>query len=307
MQANDPLPMRGEVTIELINEETGVIEETHQYNILTAAFKYAVAGAIAGQTVGTYMGIPSHIALGTGGPPEGTYDSANQNVNKVLKTTGADQRWAQKFGSGTWSSEIMYVALWMKRIGSSLGNIKVDVYSDSAGPLTLLGTSADVNADGLDTAYGWCVFTFPAALYLTASTNYWLVLRADTYAYSAAVKEIIWGADNTSPPANQMMTWNGTTWSADAATACFATVRANGATSGALAGETLRKVLTSSAAVGAQVRLLTNFTAAENNGFIGEVGLFNAASGPYMQAVINTAFRKTSQQAVNVYWLITVG
>lgn len=304
MQVKDDVGLRGEVLIEVVNAKTGAVEEIHQYNALTSAFKQAVASLIANGSISR----PTHIALGTGSGSTAEYDASNQDTNKVLKSTGADQRLGQKFNLGAVSTtSVQYFALWMKRIGSSLGSIYLEVWTNSAGaPGALLGTSVSVNADGLGTSYDWAVFQFAPALSLSASTDYWLVLRSSTYTYSAAATEIILGTDASSPPSNQMVSYDGSTWSAVANTACFRTAVVHGASDTALAGETLRKALTSGSAVGTQARLLANFTTSENNDFIGEVGLFNAASGPSMHAVITTAFRKTNQQAVNVYWLINV-
>lgn len=295
----------GYVITELVDERTGRVHHRGRYNLITTAHRGLVASWLAGLAPAS----PDYIAVGTGADTQ--YSETNQDASADLTSSGADQRLAQGFQLTT-ARSVNAVLLRLLRIGTSGGNLFVDIYSDSGGnPNTLLATSDPVTINGLGTSYDWARFVFGTPASLSGATQYHIVLRSTGYTYSSGVTEVNLGIDTSSPGyANGMLrTYNGTSWSAysPGSDAAFRVTVDPAVSFTAIVDETTRKQLTSKSLQGSSTaRLLTNFTTAQANGRHGMVGLLNASSGGTLSAVAAIDLVKLNTQNLNIYWLINV-
>lgn len=303
--------LSGRVICELTNILTGHKRYSRHRNLITTAHKQDYANYLTGVAFPK----PTHIAVGTGSIA--FYDDSNVDTDVELKSTGADQQLAQTVASADLPSarSIKSIKLWLKRIGSSTGTLTVEIHPDSAGQPSgtaiTNGTSQSVSFNSLTTSYTWIEFTFTTSPSLTASTKYHLVLKSSGYTYSSAVTEVNWGVDQSAPgyTGGEFHTYNGTTWTtrAPAADAAFRLIADPLASFTVLEDELDRNALTSALLQGStKARLLANFTPSEANDHLGEVGLLTAAAGGTLIAVSYISLEKTSVEALNIYWIITV-
>ena len=124
----------------------------------------------------------------------------------------------------TVDSDIHYLEVWMKKLGTPAGQMTVQIETDSGGVPsgTIVGAASEaVAATKPDVAYGWVKFSFVDPIEVTAATTYWIVLEGDaTYdaAYSAGVTAAVWGIDAVGAYADgNLATWAPSTWTAQAA------------------------------------------------------------------------------------------
>lgn len=135
-------------------------------------------------------------------------------------TTDADLanfpgRWGDPAQSFTVGSEDIYVReaqLYVKRITTAPSDIYLEIRGTSAaGPLIGAGRSWTVQGSSLPESLDWVTFTFPAPVFLQASTQYFLRLRsfADSTVYDpsnpsfSATGTIVWAYSHSAfvPPA----------------------------------------------------------------------------------------------------------
>lgn len=301
----DKLAMHGEVVIELVNVVTGEKRYVREHNALTTSFLERIVDWINGGSVTA----PTHIAVATGAAA--SYDDSNVDTDKTLKSTGADSRLAQGFQlSSSYTVNAVYLRL--KRIGTSPGNLYVDICADSSGdPSTVLATSDPVTINGLGTTEAWVRFSFSTTVALSASTQYHIVLRSTGYTYSAATTEVVLGIDTSSAgyASGSLRTYDGSTWSAHspAADAAFRVIVVPGASFTDVVDEIDRNAISSTSEQSSTTaRLLAFFSAAEAVDTICMIGLFDAAAAGTLLAVAAVNVTKTNQEQLNVYWTVAV-
>lgn len=289
-----------------IHENDNVIG---QYNTIRSPMQTFVARALAGLSID----VPSYIGLGTGSVAQ--YARSNQGVDIALVTSGANERLAQEFIPSD-DCTVSRVLLYMKRIGSSSATINVSIQTNNAGvpsgTVITNGTATGVAHNTLGTSYGWVAFSFPTPPTLTNGTTYHIVVSTTSYTYSAAVTEIIWGADQSSPgyTDGDGETYNGSAWSAvsPATDFCFRVVAAPDTQRTTLLDEIQRNVITSGSLTGTNTaRLLALWAAADANDYISEIGLFDAAVSGNLLAVAAVNYEKVSPNRMSTYWIFTVG
>lgn len=304
----ETLGVRGSIIVETVNED-GSVGDTIVLNNVTDNLKSAMAGLLAGQSVG----VPSYIAVGTGVNTARGLASSNVDTDAKLGDTGQNQL-AQEF-TDTVAFRVSHVLLWLKRVGSPAGTLSVEIQTNAAGlpsntPVTN-GTSNTVACSGLGVTYDWVRFDFSTPPLLTASAIYHLVLKSSGYTYSLGVTEVSWGIDTSSPAftGGDFEKANGTTWSAWSVSgdAAFRVVSQTDQNYTAILGEITRKIITSrSKSSNTIARLLANFPVGTATEYIGHIGLFDAASGGTLLAVATLKLNKLSTQAVNIYWLLEI-
>ena len=102
-------------------------------------------------------------------------------------------------------SPVGKVRLWLKKTGSPVGYLQVEIYSDDniGQPDEVLtnGASAGIPMSSVSSSYGWVDFDFDLDSRPGIEQNvlYHIVLKPSGYTYSDGVTEIIWGCDQTSP------------------------------------------------------------------------------------------------------------
>ena len=106
-----------------------------------------------------------------------------------------------------------------------------------------------------------------------------------------------------------LRSFDGATWSAftPASDAAFRIIAAPESSYTVIVDETDRNPLTAvSKPTNVQVRLLANFPAGDSTGRHGMLGLLNDPTTGVLIAAANIDLEKTSQLALNAYWIITV-
>ncbi len=302
------LTLKGEVILQIIDHETGHQRWHRAFNALTNQIKTNVASFLTGGTTNQ----PNYIAVGTG--IAAGYASSNQDTDKKLTSSGADQQLGQGFKISA-AYNISHVHLWIKRVGTSVGTLRIEIQTDAAGlpsgTVVANGTSDNVSINGVTLAYQWVKFSFPVAFSLSAATQYHIVLKSTGYTFSSGVTEVIWGVDQSAPSYadGQVTTYDGTTWTnATAADACFRIITQTDSSYTALLGELDRNIMSSRTNPSTNVaRLLASFSATEAVEHWGHMALHAGAAGGTCQAIINLDLDKTNQMTINCYWVITVG
>lgn len=300
--------VRGALVIEKIDVRTGKRAYEVYKNLMTIGHQQNYASFLAGVT----QTPPSHIALGTGSDQE--YATSNQDTDKALTSSGADEQLAQGFKvSATYTINSVY--LWMKRIGTSPGELTLTIQTNAAGlpsgSSVTGGTSSTKAINGLETTYDWVRFAFPGSPSLVSATQYHLVLSSANYTYSAAVTEVIWGTDESAPAYADgvLETFDGATWTAHspAADGVFRVNPNVTAAFNTVLGELDRNVISSALLQNpTTARLLGNFLASEAVDRLGAAGVFQAAVGGTLLATVNIDIKKTNNQILNVYWILSV-
>lgn len=304
----EDLSLQGHVEIQVIDYVTGKVTWYRNFNALTVAFRGFVAAAIAGLSSPPES---DYISLATG---EATgYAASNRNTAFSLGL-GSYAEFAQGFKVGT-NYDISHVLTYLKRVGTSAGTILLEIQPDSAGfpsgtPVTD-GISDAVTINGISVSdFEWIVFNFTTEPALSSGVQYHAVLKTTGYTYGAATEEVQVGADSSSPSyadgagARSDGTWVVTNPVSDL---IFRVVPQTTGSFTNVLGEVQRNQMTSKAIQGSTgARLLANFALTEANEQLGHVGMFDLASGGNLHAIATIQIEKTSNQSINVYWLIDV-
>lgn len=293
--------MRGKFEWEFEDGEKG--EES---NTILLPIRAAVAQFLANTPPGLH---PSHIGLASGSIAQ--YARTNQDIEVELKDTGAGVQLAQEFVP-TLSTSVQRVLLYMRRIGSSTGDLTLQIQGNTGGLPngTVLGTSTTVPVNGLPLSLDWVVFEFPTHVPVVSGTIYHIVLSGSGYTYVSTVTEVNWGADQSSPgyASGDAETYNGATWSAvsPAADFIFRIVAEYSSSRSTLLDELDRNAISSGTNPSpAQARLVAVFAGTEADDRVAEVGLFDAASGGNLLCSASVDMNKGSRQ-VTAYWIIEV-
>jgi hypothetical protein len=295
--------LRGQVVIESAEGES------KSFNALTSTMLAAVASLLA-ESAG--VPAPQAIALGTGATA--AYAASNQDADHVLTSAGSGQELAQGFIPEA-TRDITYALLYLKRLGSSAGDLTVEIQTDSGGSPSGTpvadGVSDAISINALSaTGYAWVRFPFSTQPEVTGAVQYHLVLKSTGYTFDGGVTEVIVGVDESSPSYadGSLQSYDGAAWGA-ASPAADAIFRVVAQTTGAFTsvlGEFDRNAITSRTIQGSvTARLLAHFSQNEAQDYIGHVGLYTATSGGSLMAIATTQFDKSGVLAVNVYWLIT--
>ena len=307
LQEDRGLHLEGSLVFEYINMETGERRLVDGKNMITTAHKAQYANFLVGNTVNP----PSYLALGTGAIAK--YAETNVDTWLALKSTGANSGLGQVVTTPATGYTLRAVWLYMKRTGATAGSVYVEVQTVSGGlPTgTVVDTSTTVGTTTIATTADWVEFQFAARPALSASTSYAIVLKSTGYTWASGTTEIFLGVDQSSPSysGGAGITWDGSSYTAIAtATDCaFRLIADPGAAWTTLIDETTRKILTSKSLSGSTAaRLLANFTTSEANDTHGEAALFDASSSGNMWTVIGIKIKKTSAEALNIYWILTV-
>lgn len=306
--APEALTYKGHVRIETLNEDNTVNVLADIDNALTNAFRAAVADRIAGVNA---LQVPNYIAVGTG--VAAGYDTVTDTAEESLDD-GDNIELAQGFQVPA-NYSISHVLMRLSRVGTSNGNLTVEIQPSSGGLPTgtaiANGVSDAVPINSLDLTNDWILFEFTGTLPdVSTATQYHLVLKADVdYNYLVGVEAVKWHADNDSPSYadGQLASYDGSTWSnIGGKDAVFRIIPQTSAQFTTILGELVRKQLSARAVTGtASARLLANFGINEALDYIGHVGLYPAATGGNVHAIATVKFRKLAAQ-INVYWTITV-
>lgn len=297
------ISMKGKFEYEFEDGEKG--DET---NTIRLPIRAAVAQFLADVAPGLP---PSHIGLATGSIAQ--YARSNQDVEIELKSTGADQQLAQEFIPSITTS-VQRVLLYMRRIGSSTGDLNLSIQTNNAGvpsgTVVTNGSATPLPFNGLPTSLDWVAFDFPAHAPLVASTVYHLVLSSSGYTYDSGVTEANWGADQSSPgyADGDGETYNGTVWSAlsPATDFIFRVIAEYDSARSALLDELDRNAISAGTnPSSAQARLVSVFSSAEAVDRISEVGLFDAAASGNLLCSASVDMNKGARQ-VTAYWIIEV-
>lgn len=310
MKLNEQLDsLKGQVLWTLVDERTNSVVQSGVSNALTPTIKQQVANFIADISPVS----PNYIEVGTG--QAAGYASSNQDTDKDLTSSSADQRLGQGFQVAA-QTIVNHGLLWMKRTGTSPGTLTLEIQTDAAGVPSGTaisgGTSSTVSINGLNAVdYDWVKFEFTGNPVLTASTQYHAVLKSSGYTYTDSTTEVIWGIDTSSPGygSGAFTTYNGSAWSSHspAADGVFRIVAKTGTGYTALLDPLDRNLMTSKSVTGGTTaRLVAVFTAAEAVERIGEIAMFGASTGGIPYAVATVDIEKGATQTLNVYWLISV-
>lgn len=311
--------LRGELFVEIIDDATGEVAETHTYNTLTYNFRAAIASLLVGGASATYK--PSQMKLGTGATASMTYAKTNQDENLSLTSTGAASQDA--FGQTFRITDTVEATVtlgkimwWLKRIGSPGGTAYAELRNATGSPGlpaagAPLATSSSISIGTIPAAYDWSVFSLPPGITVARNSYYAITIRTAGYTRVGGVNELNAGADASAASyadgnvsQNNAGTWSnggfGTTHDA-----VFRLVSAPPAVASDVYGVVIAKNFTSTSnPTSNSARLLTNFTTSEGVEYIGHIGMFNAAGTLY--AIAGVGFNKTGSQSVNVYWVIRV-
>ncbi len=128
-----------------------------------------------------------------------TYSESNVDIDQNIHYSAALADEVGQTFTPTISGPIPYIDLWIKRNGSPSGNISLQITTASGNlpTSTVLATSDAISAGGISTSYSKVRFTFSTPYSVTAATQYGMATTV-TYALSAGVNNIQWGADNSS-------------------------------------------------------------------------------------------------------------
>jgi hypothetical protein len=149
-------------------------------------------------------------------------DEAGRDAGIDLATTGAGAKLGIKF-TLDYRMDIHQVGLWLSRTGATVdGTIDVAIYTQSANlPDKLIARSIAIDIDEPEGApqgrYARVRFPFAAGnIFELDAGTYWAVLESEGYTYADGTTEVLLGVDQSSPAANTVATYNGTTltWSA---------------------------------------------------------------------------------------------
>lgn len=268
----------------------------------------ATASAIAQQTTGT----PSYIAVGTG-EKSGFYISNAKDTDTVLDAT-TQQQLAQRCASGTFLANTKYVMLNLQRVGTPGGSLTIELQADngSGSPTgTALATSSAVQVNAVGTTYGWVAFPFSTYIAVASVTagNMWMVLKSSGYAYSAGVNYLNVATITTSPPQSRAKRYNGSAWSALAATGDFLyrAVPLVSEDDTVCNGELARKAIIGRYKPANNVaRLLASLLQTDANDYLTHCTLMDAATNGNVLATANILIPKTSSDLYNAYWNLTI-
>lgn len=121
----------------------------------------------------TRRGFDSHSApVG-----EAEYDSITSNTGGVSLTTTS---WVAHDIVNTSGGRLTKLELYMRKVAGAIGDVVVDIYSDSSGEPGSLITSTTIDAADFTTSYEYVTAYFVDAPLFTAGTSYWAVLRIQT-------------------------------------------------------------------------------------------------------------------------------
>lgn len=195
---------------------------------LTAGVTYALTlRTTNNQTSGNYW----QLNVNAGNPyANGIYyidtgtSSTSYNGTWNLVGTGSDlrctfrTRQSYELISQSWSHSsamtISQVRLWMKKVGSPTGDLRVYLYNNTSGnPNAIVSGTAIIRASTLSTTYGWVTFYFDAPFAYTSGTYHLVLVTTDS---ASLTNYVVWGGDTSSPSyANgDVRTRTNNTWSA---------------------------------------------------------------------------------------------
>lgn len=135
----------------------------------------------------------------------------NEMPGATTTLTLAGQKMAMKWTppSGTWAAGEVMIKL--RKVGAPSDNVRVDIFSDSAGqPGSTIANGSLAGAD-IGTASQWKTFRMGTPVSVTAGSWYWVVVSrtgsaSDTAYYSVAVDESFTGT------LNPLKLWTGSIW-----------------------------------------------------------------------------------------------
>lgn len=162
------------------------------------------------------------VYSGSGAITADSYSETNQSGNNAL--AGSSIEYGQSItGDGGVLSNVRF---YLRKVGTPAGNMTVKLYAHSGtfGTSSVptgaaLATSVAIPADDLTTSYALTQFQFTDQYPLAGLTNYVIAL-----AYTGTATDYVFvGTDTTTPThAGNFSSYNGTTWTANAAIdACF--------------------------------------------------------------------------------------
>lgn len=297
--------LRGELFIEVVDDTTGEVVDEHRYNTLTDAFRSAVASLIVNGTLGR----PTKMRLGTGSYASDMEISTSlADYNQSLTSSGSTfDRFAVNIKSTDGvARRIARVLFWMRRTGTPAGTIFAELYN---APLTtVLDTSSSVAIATIGTTYGWVSLPFSTLPVITAGVESYVAVRTSGFTSGVGnTLELAMDQNGTSRVVltnATLGTWGGAFGSYDIIYRAIAEPDANYSNVYGLVTGGEKNFTSATNPASNQARMLSNYTTAEANEYIGHIGMFDAAGN--MHAIAGVNFQKTSSQSVNVYWVVSV-